>query len=123
MPQVLNSNTMPEFKNGYVCSGRLKTNVSGLCTLRFSGRISQGNIITIATAIDDSFGYIVNTSTPTYNGSTKTTDIVFTVRDSDGTLVSDDKLVDYFCWIAYSQFDFVPVTVGLVPDTELITLK
>lgn len=108
MPQIANTKTMPEWEDGYLLAGNLKT-LNGEAKLYLSGDWSEatcpsGLVIVFSKrdigATDLYFACIVGS----YSAATKLTPITFKLYNALGAAQTDNNIyVDYMIWVVNSN--------------------
>ena len=111
MPQIVNTKTMPEWEDGYLLAGNLKT-LNGEAILYLSGDWStatcpSGLVIVFSKrdigAQDRYFVSIVGS----YSAATKLTSITFKLYDALGVAQTDNNVyVDYMIWVVNSNLKY-----------------
>lgn len=102
MPQIANTHTLPEWENGYLLAGNLKT-ASGIATLNISGNWSATDFpsgLTILCNSQNATFYSVP-FVSAYSTATKLTTIQFKIYNtSDGIISTDSDIkIHYLVWV------------------------
>jgi len=120
MPQIANTHTLPEWENGYLLAGNLKT-LNGIATLNISGDWNSTRYPNGLTAITNTAetGYYAIPFIGSYSSSTRTTLVQIKIYDTTTGLIAttSNVKIHYIIWLNDSNSKFV-----LPTETETIKL-